>query len=148
MSLLTDLADAVVGWINDGTYSAPYDEFTAIRTWKPRYERTDLESLQVSIVPSSKSVEMRTRGASDSEDIQIYVGFAKALDYSSNTAPDQMATLLEETESRLRNGRVLNRCALQRLEYTTPERIYSQEMAESHDVWFSVLMLTYRIVRN
>jgi hypothetical protein len=76
MSVITDIADAVVASLNAGTFSEP---FTAERLHQPSFELADLQTLRVSVVP--KSLEIRNASRQHSFfDCTIDVGLQQKVD--------------------------------------------------------------------
>lgn len=149
MSLLQDVADGVVSTINAGTYSAPFDGgITSTRTYRPETKREDLGSLVVSVVQAPKRSDLRWRNASSSQQLQIYVGIAKAADFTSNTEPDQLDDLCEEIETVLKANRSQAGCSLAVIEYASPDKIYSDDYARQHDVFYAVMLLTFNATRT
>ena len=58
MSLIIDIADAVVARLNAGQFSRPLE---AVRRYRPVFDLQELQTLRVSVVPKSVSIATAAR---------------------------------------------------------------------------------------
>ncbi len=93
MSRITDLADAVVTAINAASFSL---EFTAARLWLPRFDRKDLDTLTISVVPRTTANEIEARPARFDRTCEIDLAVQAAVANAAPATVDPLADLLEE----------------------------------------------------
>lgn len=101
MSVIIDIANAVVGLVNSGTYVQPV---AAKRLYQPVLELPETETLTVSVVPKAQTVNPGTR-TDDFVEVAVDVAVQKKLtfDASDQTALDGLMTLVEQIIDRLRH---------------------------------------------
>ena len=102
MSIVADIADAVVTDLNLGAFS---QALTAARAYRPAVELEQLKDLHVIVIPKATTREMVARNQAEHE-TQIDIGVQKRVDPSDNAACDALDSLCEEIAS-LFAGRVL-----------------------------------------
>ena len=140
MSVITDIADAVVASLNAGTFSEP---FTAERLHQPSFELADLQTLRVSVVP--KSLEIRNASRQHSFfDCTIDVGLQQKVD--DDTRVDDLLVLAEEIADHLRLQRLADypQAAWLSIEH---DPVVASEHLDQHRQLTSVLSVTYRVKR-
>ena len=143
MSTLTQIADAVAGLINGGTYAVPVQ---AVRLHQPAFTLEELASLRVSVVPRTVQIAPASRESVTLECV-VDVGVQQKL---SAQQPDvEIDALLDLVEA------IADRLRFARLE-AFPEAVWSgmahdpvvsSESLEQHRVFTSVLSVTYRVRR-
>lgn len=100
------VADAVVAALNGAGLSQP---FTAERQYAPKFDIEDLDTLQVTVVPSTLTVTPLARGHDDYEYL-VHVAVQKRLartattDAAVRSAGDALMTLVEEVVDLFRAG--------------------------------------------
>lgn len=142
MSTIIDIADAVVTSLNAGSFSMP---FTAQRHYRPVWDLSQLQDLQVAVVPREATVASAGRDRNQ-YDYRIDLAIQKKIDREEPAEIDPLMDLVEQLADHFR---------LRRLEEfveavwvrTENVPIYSVEHLEQHRVFTSVLSLTYRVWR-
>jgi hypothetical protein len=142
MSLAADIAVAVVGELNGGTFS---QSFTAVRTYLPVYDLAEMADLHVTVVPKGVTSQVASRDASQLE-ISIDIAVQKKL-LSSGAADtaeiDVLMDLCEEIADFLRQRRLaaFPAAAWVRTDHVA---IYSPEHLEQLRQFTSVMTVIYR----
>lgn len=139
MSVVTDIADAVVTSLNGGSFS---QTFTASRKWTPKFSLPDLATLRVSVKPNTETVSKADR-EKDFFDIAIDVGVQRKVD--SDSEIDDMDDLVGEIIDHLRNQRLSNLNAAF-LSITRDPVLYDAHL-EEHHAFTSIITVTYRVRR-
>jgi hypothetical protein len=140
MSVITDIADAVVASLNAGTFS---ESFTAERLHQPSFELADLQTLRVSVVP--KSMEIRNASRQHSFfDCTIDVGLQQKVDDDARV--DELLVLAEQIADHLRLRRLDDypEAAWMAIEH---DPVVAAEHLDQHRQLTSVLSVTYRVKR-
>ena len=141
MSLIADIADAVVAELNAGSFSVP---FTAERLYRPDFELPEMKDLHVSVVP--RGLEMSTAGRALSQhDVQIDLAVQKKLDAADNAEIDALMGLVEELAEFLGTKRQFGDAVWVRTENAP---VYSQEHLGELRQFTSVLTATLRVVKT
>jgi hypothetical protein len=148
MSLVTDIADAVVAELN----AAPVppatgfsQAFTAIRAYRPQFDLTELKTLRVTVVPKAIEIINITRH-SNQNDVAVDVAVQKKVNPAVPAEMDAMMALVEQIGDFFRLRRLTSLpTALWTKTENTP--VYSPEHLEQKQVFTSVLTLTFRVVR-
>jgi hypothetical protein len=148
MSLVTDIADAVVSELNAAqTPPAPGfgQTFTAVRAYRPQFDLADLKTLQVTVVPKAIEIINITRQANQN-DVAVDVAVQKKVDPADTAEMDGLMALVEKLGDFFRLRRLT---ALPTALWTKTENvpIYAPEHLETKQVFTSVLTLTFRVVR-
>ena len=141
MSIIADIADAVVAALNGHQFS---QEFTAMRAYRPEYDLRELADLRVTVVP--KSVEMTTAGRGLAQsDIQIDLAVQRKLSSGDNAEIDALMGLVQEVAEFIRStGRFGDAVWVK----TENSPIYSQEHLGEMRLFTSVLTLTLRVMSS
>jgi len=92
MSLIADIADAVVAELNGAQFSL---EFTAVRRWIVKWTLPDLNTLRVTVVPGPASYDPLDR-CRDDERHEMDIAVQKKVNPADNTEIDALVALLEE----------------------------------------------------
>jgi len=145
MSLVTDIADAVVtelGVAPPGTFS---ETFTAERCVLPEFDLEDLGELKVTVVPKSVEITSSTRAASQYE-IAVDVGVQKKLGKDLDAEVAALGTLVDEIADYLCR-RTLSAASFAAWVGITNEPVYAPEHLAEQRVFTSVLTVTYRAMK-
>lgn len=143
MSVLTHLADAVAGLINDGTYAVP---FQAVRLHQPAFTLEDLATLRVTVVPRSIAISLGSRERALYE-CDIDIGVQKKLSgQQADGEIDGLLDLVEAISDRLRFTRL---AAFPEAVWSglANDPVISSESLEQHRVFMSVLTAKYKVWR-
>jgi hypothetical protein len=92
VSLIADIADAVVADLNEGTFS---QELNAVRRWVAKWALTDLSTLRVTVVPGPSSYEPLDRRRDDQRH-EMDIAVQKRVVPEKNSEIDPLVGLLEE----------------------------------------------------
>ena len=146
MSLITDIADAVVTELNSappGTFSQP---LVAQRHYRPEFDLATLKDVKVSVVPKAISISGAARGINQ-HDVSIDVAVQKKVAAPDNIAElDGLMLLVEQIGELFRLRRL---AAVPGAIWSGTENapVYSPEHLESKQVFTSVLTLTFRVLK-
>ncbi|MDD3585822.1 MAG: hypothetical protein PHQ75_01455 [Thermoguttaceae bacterium] len=139
MSLVTELADAVVAELNrKDDWSIPFE---AKRVAVPRKDIKDLENVIVSVVPSSLRMTNATRGATKVE-IEIDIGIQKHLT-DELTEVAALGTLVDEIVLYIKERTLTAKPYAQWTE-TVNNPIYVPEHIAQKRVFTSVITIKYQ----
>lgn len=139
MSVLIDIADAVVAELNGASFAEP---FTAERRALPGRELKDLATLRVTVVPKAVEINGASRSAS-AHDYQVDIGVQKKLGSDLEAETAEMLDLVESIADHLRR-RNLPMAVWVR---TVNEPVYAPEHLAEQRTFTSVLTVTYRVLR-
>ena len=139
MSLVADIADAVVAELNAHTFSPA---FTAVRTYLPVYDLAEMADLHVTVVPKGVTSQQASRDASQFE-ISVDIAVQKKLATGDNSEIDPLMDLAEEIAEFLRQRRLaaFPAAAWVRTEHVA---VYSPEHLEQFRQFTSVMTVVYR----
>jgi len=145
MSIITEIADAVVSDINAATLSQP---ITATREYLPEHDLTELQNTVVTVVPKGVSIQGSTRGQNQ-HDYQVDIAVQEKVPTGGGKSEiDALMILVEEILDLFRLNRVtvptLGSVPLLRAEN---DPIYAPEHLNQHGVFTSVITLTFRGLR-
>ena len=139
MPVVTDIADAVVDALNGYSFS---ETFTAVRSFRPRYDLTELATLLVTVVPKSRTQEQLTR-TSNREDIEIDVGIQKQVSTDDGAVEDLMELADEIVDFMDRNE-----VGGAKWMGMTNDPIYDPTYLTEKNVFFTVLTFKMMLVRT
>jgi hypothetical protein len=142
MSVIIDIADAVVAALNGATFT---QTFTAVRAYVPVYELTDLGTLRVTVVPRELSLVPLTRNA-DTGEYLIDVAVQKVLG-RDNADIDPFMTLAEDITDLFR-GSTLATYTDAKCTAVANAPIYDPGHLDERRVFTSVVTLTFVVVRS
>ncbi|HON68986.1 MAG TPA: hypothetical protein PLV57_20550 [Phycisphaerae bacterium] len=142
MSVITQIADAVVTSLNGGSFS---QSFTAQRRYQPSFALAEMETLRVTVVPKSVSITNATRD-SGFFDCAIDIGVQKKVNPEDQAEADALLGLVDELMTHLR-GRRLDDAPEAAWLSLTHDPIFAAEHLDSKHVLTSVLTVTYRVQR-
>lgn len=141
MSLISQVAEAVVVELNATTFSQP---IAAARSYLPRVELADLKTLKVTVVPSNVTVAAASRSQTQ-RDVAIDVAVQKKLGQEQNVSLDPLLALAEEIAEHFRAKR-LDSFPGALCVKTEFKPIYAPEHIEQIRTFTSVLTLTFRVI--
>mgnify|MGYP005845908079 CR=1 FL=1 len=142
MSVITDIADAVVAELNDAVLSMP---ITAVRHYVPSFALPDMQSLRVSVVPKGVVITPTDRNR-NTHDVQIDVAVQKKFEQGDAAEIDPLLTLVEEIADFFRL-RQLTEYPNAHWIKTEHKPIYAQDHWDELRQFTSILTLTFRVVR-
>jgi len=143
MSVLVQIADAVVAELNAAGFSRP---FTAVRSYRPRFELSELETLRVSVVARNVEIEVDSRDpAAHQHDYQVEVAVQTRIAEADAAHVDPLMDLVEEIADFWR-GRVLDDPDATCIALEQPAPYFLPHLTEMH-VFTSVVTLTFRMRR-
>ena len=145
MSLVTDIADAVVAELNGvdpGTFS---EAFTAERRVLPEFALEDLAGLKVSIVPKAVEISGSTRSVCQYE-ISVDIGLQKKLGSDLDAEVAALGTLVDEVADFLRR-RPLAATPWAAWVSASNDPVYAPAHLSEQRVFTSVLTVTYRAMK-
>jgi hypothetical protein len=142
VSVILDIADAVVASLNAGSFGL---EFEAARKYQPVFELQDMQTLHVSVVPKSLAI---TTAARDSGffDVAIDIGVQKKVNADESAELDALMNLVEQIADHLRMKRLDDAPNAAWLGVAN-EPVFAPEHLEQWRQFTSVLTVTYRVRR-
>lgn len=145
MSLVIDIADAVVAELNAAPPDTFSQAFTAVRMVLPEFDLEDLAELKVTVVPKAVEITGATRSGSQYE-IAVDVGIQKKLGQDLDTEVAALATLVEEISDYLCR-RQLSQTPWAAWSAIRNEPVYAPEHLAAERVFTSVLTVSYRAMK-
>jgi hypothetical protein len=142
MSLVIDIADAVVAELSSGAFS---QSIAAQRMVLPEFGLEDLADLRVTVVPKAVEISGSTRSVSQ-YDVQIDIGVQKKLGKDLDAEVAELCELVDEIADFLRR-RSLADAPYAAWVRSVNEPIYAADHLAEQRVFTSVLTLTYRAMR-
>lgn len=141
MSIVVDIAEAVVTELNGESFSIP---FTAQRSYLPVYDLREMSELKVTVIPRSVTSTLASREASD-ELYAVMIGMQKKLEPEELDDVDALVTLMEEL------GVFLTRRTLSEMpdaQWISNEidPLFVGELMDKLRQFTSVLTATYRLI--
>jgi hypothetical protein len=142
MSMLVQIADAVVAELNAVTFSQPLE---AKRAYLPQFDLPEMKDLHVTVVPKGVTILPGSRSQNQHE-VAIDVAVQKKLEEANNTEIDALMGLVDEIAGRFRLKRLDSYPDAVWLK-TEQQPIYSQEHLDQMRQFTSVLTFTFRVIR-
>ncbi len=142
MSIATDIADAVVNELNDGTFS---QSFNAERSVMPERDLSDLSDLVVTVVPRGVTITNSTRATSQYE-ITINVGVQQKVEGEKDDAVATLGAFVDELAEFLSRRQLEDQPGVQ-WSQTENDPIYSPQHLSERHVFTSVLTITYKAMK-
>lgn len=142
MAVITDIADAIVAQLNGATFGQPV---TAVRSYLPQYDLTEMQSLHVTVVPKGVVLGSadRSRGQGDySIDVAVQRKFAAG----DNADLDGLTNLVEEIIDHFRGRRLDSYPDAAWLKSEQAVLYAPEHMAELRQ-FTSIVTFTYRVLR-
>lgn len=136
MSVIVDIADAVVTVLNANDFSVAFE---AARAYVPRAELKALDGVQVTVVPRSIAVEPITR-VQDSQVVEIHVGIQQSCSADDLVALDALMDLVQEVRNYLKRRHLSN------AKWLSIENapIYDPAHLREKNVFTSLITVTYQ----
>ena len=141
MSVITDIADAVVTSLNGGAFSLP---FKSTRAYVPITELKNLKSLTVFVVPKDQEITLLDRKKTDHE-IRLDIGIHQKVSSSDNSELDPLFALVDEIIDFITDTRVFGDGIW--LE-TENNPIYSPDHLIEMRVFTSLITITLKYVKS
>lgn len=143
MSVITDIADAVVASLNSGSFS---QSFTAQRFYQPSFELAEMDTLRVSVVPKSMTVVPATR-LDVFCDCEIDIGVQQKIDPQNQAELDALVSIVEEISDHLRKTPLtgLPDCLWTGVRH---EPLFSTEHLDQFRQFTGVIAVTYQVKRR
>ena len=145
MSLITDIADAVVAELNAAPAGTFDPAFTAHRRVLPAFELAELAELKVSVVPKAVQITGSTRSSSQ-YDLVVDIGVQRKLTSNSDSDVETLGTLVDQIAEYLRQRPLADLPGAAWVS-TGNEPVYSPEHLLEQRVFTSVLTVTYRAIK-
>lgn len=142
MSIVVQIADAVVAELNAGTFAEP---FTAQRLFSPVFDLQDMQTLHVSVVPRSVTSQPASR-SSGFYDYAIDIGVQKKLNSEDPAEVEDRLSLVEAIGEYLRNRKLTSMPEASWVK-TENAPVYVPEHLDQLRQFTSVLTVTYRVMR-
>lgn len=151
-AVITKLADALVAELNTSSTSFELP-FTAVRRYLPfdvaDMERLDADTVYVSVIPRSWSIEAMSRAA-DAHDYEVDLGIQKRVDANDTDQCDAVMHLAEEIvlffNDRSRNQLTLQGDQLAHRVGVVPDPIWIHPHLYKANVFTCVVTATYRVM--
>ena len=145
MSLVTDIADAVVSELNDAPSGTFSQSFTAVRKVLPVYELKDLTSLAVTVVPKAVGITSVTRDMSN-YDVSVDIGIQKKLASGDDidAVVESLGDVVDEIVEYLRAKQVV---AYAFWVSASNDPVYMQDHLAEQRLFTSVITLTYQAMK-
>jgi len=140
MSVITDIADAVVAELNAAEFSQPFE---AQRRYLPRFDLAEMKDVHVTVVPKGATVLSGSR-AHHQHDYEIDVAVQKKT--AADADVDPLMGLVEEIADHFR-GKRLEAMSNVAWAGTAHSPIYAPEHLEQLGQFTSVLTFTFRTMR-
>jgi hypothetical protein len=142
MSIIIDIADAVVTELNGHGFSPP---FVAARLYRPVFDLAEMSALHVSVVPRGVAIERADR-TQKQVDVQIDIAVQKKFEAGDAAELDPLMALVEAIADFFQFRRLT---AYPGAVWTKTENVpvYAPEHMEQFRQFTSVLTLTFRVLR-
>jgi hypothetical protein len=146
MSIIADIADAVVAALNAAPAGTFDQVFTAQRTYLPQFDLKDMADLHVTVVPKGTEMALAGRGLAQS-DVQIDLAVQKKLSAGApdNTEIDALMGLVERIADFVRSTGTFGPALWLK---TDNVPIYTPDHLRELGQFTSVLTLTLRVVKQ
>ena len=143
MSVITDVADAIVVELNAATFSQTVN---AVRAYLPQYKLTEMQTLHVTVVPKGIVIANPDRSRSQS-DYSFDVAVQKKFSTGSNEELDALLQLVQDIVLYFRHTQRLESFPNAIWMKTEVPVLYAPDHMEQLRQFTSVLTLTYRVVQ-
>jgi hypothetical protein len=146
VSVITDIADALVAELNGAAATLIPGGFVAERHYRPVFDLKELNTLRVSVVPRSTVISPIHRG-SNQHDVQIDVAVQQKIADLDNAAVDMLMVLVERIGDVFRHRRLGGLPGAAVWTKTENKPIFSAEHLEQYRTFTSVITFTFRVAR-
>ena len=143
MSVITDVADAIVVELNAATFSQPVN---AVRAYLPQYKLTEMQNLYVTVVPKSIVLANPDRSRSQS-DYSFDVAVQKKFSTGSNEELDALIDLVQDIVVYFRKNQRLESFPNAMWMKAEVPVLYAPEHMDQLRQFTSVVTVTYRVVQ-
>ena len=143
MSVITDVADAIVVELNAATFSQPVN---AVRAYLPQYKLTEMQNLHVTVVPKSIVLANPDRSRSQS-DYSFDVAVQKKFSTGSNEELDALIDLVQDIVVYFRKNQRLESFPNAMWMKTEVPVLYAPDHMDQLRQFTSVGTVTYRVVQ-
>ena len=143
MSVITDVADAIVVELNAATFSQPVN---AVRAYLPQYKLTEMQNLHVTVVPKSIVLANPDRSRSQS-DYSFDVAVQKKFSTGSNEELDALIDLVQDIVVYFRKNQRLESFPNAMWMKTEVPVLYAPGHMDQLRQFTSVVTVTYRVVQ-
>ena len=143
MSVITDVADAIVVELNAATFSQPVN---AVRAYLPQYKLTEMQNLHVTVVPKGIVLANPDRSRSQS-DYSFDVAVQKKFSTGSNEELDALIDLVQDIVVYFRKNQRLESFPNAMWMKTEVPVLYAPEHMDQLRQFTSVVTVTYRVVQ-
>ena len=137
-AVIVQITDAIVADLNDQDFSL---EFTAERTYLPRYKTEELEQVRVSVVPKD-DVGQRASRAQWQQDYKIDLAIQQKLGDDEQAQMDALILLGQELADYFKEQNLAGNLAV--LTECGYAPLFEPEHLEKHKTLTTVLNLTFR----
>jgi len=141
-AVVNTIGDAVVTKLNAGTFT---QSFTAVRKYAPMFRLRDMDTLHVTVVSSSESVEQSDR-TTRKHDYTIDIGIQKRFSSDALTTLDPLLDLVQEISDEF-TGATLTGYTSATWTRTTVDPIFAPDHMSKFRQFTSVVRLSYRVFR-
>ena len=141
-AIVAQIADAVVTKLNADTWDL---SFTAVRRYAPTFRLRDMDTLHVTVVPSSESIEQMGRSRRQ-HDYVIDVGVQQRFSSDSNATIDPLADLVQDIADAFA-GASLSGYTSAVWTGTEVDPIFAPDHFQQFRQFTSVVHLSYRVYR-
>jgi len=143
MSVMTDVADAIVAELNAASLSQP---IAALRTYLPQFKLTEMQNLHVTVVPKGVVLASPDRCRSQA-DYSVDVAVQKKFSTGTNAELDLLIDLVQEIIVFFRHKQRLDSFPNAMWLKSEVPVLYAPEHMEQLRQFTSVLTLTYRVIQ-
>jgi hypothetical protein len=143
MSVIIDLADAVTAKLNAGGFTIP---FTAVRSYQPLFELTDMQDLHVTVVPAAIPDMGHASRFNRQRDYRIDVAVQQKFETGDAVELDPLMALVEEIVNAF-DGQPLAAVPNSFCVAVANDPVYSQDHMEQYRQFTSVITLTFRVIQ-
>ena len=141
-AIVNTIADAVVTKLSAATFT---ESFTAVRKYSPTYRLRDMDTLHVTVVSSSESIEASDRSTRQHE-YTIDIGIQKRFSSDALTTLDPLLDLVQEVSDEF-TGATLTGYTAASWTRTTVDPIFAPDHMSKFRQFTSVIRLTYVVFR-
>ena len=142
MAVINSIADAVVTKLNAATFT---QSFTAVRKYAPIYRLKDMDTLHVTVVPSSEDISPVNRADTEHE-YTIDVGIQKRFSSDANTTIDPLMDLVQEVSDEFTGAGLAGYTSAHWVR-TTVDPIFAPDHMSKVRQFTSVVRLAYKVFR-
>jgi hypothetical protein len=146
-SIAVEIADALAAGLSAYTFSEPYESITAVRSYVPDYEATELKTLKVSVVPGPVETERASRGQElFTQQVSVVIG--KLVD-GTNEDIDALTLLGQEIIDAIRSEVLVTTGMPEEAHYfaASMEVQFDRDSLTKRRIFLAQIDVTYRVPR-